>query len=63
MNIDRDKIRSLFLAGWSIGGEARAIAAAHPRVGFDRQFPGALLGSIGSFSACAGLLFPGAVRT
>jgi len=46
----------------SVGDEAKEIANRYPREGFDLMFPGALLHSIGSFRACAGLLFPNSVR-
>ncbi len=50
------------LRRWSVRSEAREIARKHPREGFDLLFPGTLLHSIGSFRACAGLLFPSSVR-
>jgi hypothetical protein len=46
------------LRRWAIPAEARAIGASLPRAGFDRAFPGRLLGSIGNFRACQGLMFP-----
>ncbi len=46
----------------AIRDEARAIAEAFPRAGFDLAFPTRLLRSIGSVAACTGLLFPERVR-
>lgn len=48
------------LRAWAI--DRKPIARAHPRQGFDLLFPATLLRSIGSFRACAGLLFPANVR-
>lgn len=42
----------------TVRAEARSIARAHPREGFELLFPAALLKSIGSVSACTGLLVP-----
>lgn len=48
------------LRRWSVRTEARAIAQAHPRQGFDLEFPGRVLGAIGSVRAATGLLCPAA---
>jgi hypothetical protein len=48
------------LRRWAI--DSKPIKQAHPRQGFDLLFPATLLRSIGSFRACAGLLFPANVR-
>src|SRR5205085_8666248 len=51
-----------FLRRWAIRAEAREIAAALPRAGFDLAFPVKLLGSIRRPAACLGLLLPGPYR-
>jgi hypothetical protein len=46
------------LRRFSVWREAKEIAREHPRAGFDLAFPIRLLGSMGSFAACFGLLAP-----
>jgi hypothetical protein len=47
------------LRTWSIGSDAKAIAAAYPRGDLRFRFYGMVLGSIGSLGSCLGILFPG----